>query len=471
VHQRIAEVIVEQFPAQAEAQPEVVAHHYTEAGLGQPAVDYWERAGRRSVTRSACTEALAHFNKALEVLRKLPETPERIQRELGLQVALGFAIPPLKGWGAPEGKQAFGRALKLSQDMPDSPLRFGAQWGLWTVHTVQTEHKIACHFAEECVALGQRVADAGLLVEGYLILGISLFFLGDLAAGRTQLEACIAAYDSAEHADHAFVYGQDPKAGGVTLYLPPALCALGYPDLGLSRGEELLNFARALAHPHTLAFALCGMAWAHLWRQEWSDAQRVAEELIARSSEQSFAFWESAGRCIAGSALVHQRAASPELLQRGLTELKAMGMGNFWTSYLPWRAEAAATVGRPQEGLSALADCLAALGQTDQRYAEAELYRIQGMLLQQLPSADVQKAEVCYLKAIEVARHQQTKLLELRAATRLCRLWQSQGKRNEAHDLLAPVYNWFTEGFDTKDLIDAKALLQELEKAQPYSAA
>ena len=237
VHRQIAEVIIEQFPAEADAQPEVVAHHYTEAGLGEPAVQYWERAGRRGVARSAYAEALAHFNKALEVLNTLPETSARTQRELNLQVARGFSIPPLKGWGSSEGKQAFSRALALSQDALDSSLRFGAQWGLWSVYTVSAEHGTARQFAAECVALGQRVGDDGLLVEGYLLLGISRFFLGDLAGARTQLEACIATYDPEAYRGNAFVYGQDPKAA-VGLYLPPALCALGYPDLGLKRGED-----------------------------------------------------------------------------------------------------------------------------------------------------------------------------------------------------------------------------------------
>jgi predicted ATPase len=456
-------VIVRQFPAQADGQPEVVAHHYTEAGLGQPAADYWERAGRRAVAGSAFAEALAHFNKALEVLNTLPETPERTQRELGLQVARGFTIPPLKGWGALEWKDAFSRAHALSQDVADGPLRFGPLWGLWAFHTVNTEHRMACQFAEECVALGQRVVDTGLLVEAYLLLGISLFFLGDLAAARTQLEACLAVYDPEEHRGHAFAYGQDPKAA-VGLYLPAALSLLGHPDLGLRQGQALLNFARSLVHPRSLVFALCGLAFCHLSRQEWPEAQRVAEELIARSSEDGFPFWDSTGRCIVGRALVHQgaSAAGTALLQRGLAELKAVGMGNFYTVCLPWAAEAAGFTGRAQEGLGELATTLRVLDGTDQRYAESEPYWIQGTLLEQLGSAGADDAEASYLKAIEVARRQQTKLLELRAATSLGRLWQREGKRAEARDLLAPIYTWFTEGFGTPDLEEAKALLDAL---------
>jgi len=441
-----------------------VAHHYTEAGLSQLAVDYWERAGQRAVARSANAEALAHFNKALDVLATLPDTPERAQRELGLQVAITFAIPAVKGWGAPECKQAFSRAGVLSQAAPDSPNRFGGLWGLWAFHAMSNEFQTSLHFAEECRAQAQRVGDAGQLVEAYLLLGVSLFWLGELAAARTQLENCSATYDPEHHRDHAFVYGTDPKAGGVALYLPATLCLLGYPEQGLTRSRELLGLARTPAHPHTLAFALYGTAWGHVWRQEWREAQGAAEELIALSAEQGFAFLESAGRCVAARAMVHQGggAAGAALLRRGLAELKATGMGNFYTSCLPWAAEAAGILEQAREGMNELDDALHLLEQTDQRYAEAELYWIRGTLLEQLASANEHEAEACYLKAIEVARRQQTKLLELRAAMSLSRLWQRHAKHAEARGLLEPVYGWFTEGFDTPDLKDAKALLDEL---------
>ncbi len=414
VHQRIAEVLVEQFPADAETRPEVVAHHYTEAGLSRPAADYWERAGQRAVARSANAEALAHFNKALDVLATLPDTPERAQRELGLQVARGFAIPALKGWGAPEGRQAFSRALALSEGVPDSLLRFRALWGLWTAHTACTEHQKARQIAEESVALAQRVGDASLLVDGGLTLGASLFWLGDLDAARSQHEACMTTYDFQKHRSHIVMYGLDRRAEAL-IYLGPALCALGYPDLGLSRSQENLSLGRTLAHPHTLAFALGGAAWVHIWRQEWSAAQRFAEEAIALASEHGFAFWEAFGRCCRGRALVHQgeRAVGADLLRRGLAELKAVGMGNFYTPWFAWSAEAFGVAGQASDGLRELAGAFSLLDHTDQRYAEAELYWIKGTLLEHLASPDAHEAEAWYLKAIEVARRQQTKLLEL----------------------------------------------------------
>jgi predicted ATPase len=242
---------------------------------------------------------------------------------------------------------------------------------------------------------------------------------------------------------------------------------LGYPDLGLSLGRELVSFTRTLAHPHSLAFALAGLAWGHLSSREWPAAQRVGEELITMSSEQGFPFWATFGRCIVGRAQVHQGggSASAALVPHGLAELKAMGMANFYTVCLPWAAEVAGAVGQAEEGLRDLANTLRLLEQTDQRYAEAELYYIKGRLFEQLASPDTHEAEASYHTAIEVARLQQTKLLELRAAANLSRLWQHQGKHAEARDLLSPIYGWFTEASDTPDIDDASAILHAL--AQP----
>ena len=351
----------------------------------------------------------------------------------------------------------------LSRDVPDSPLRFGALWGLWAFHTVSTEHQTARQFAEECVALGQRVGDAGLLVEGYCILGASLFGLGHLAAARLQLEASIATYDPEKHRSHALVYGQDPKVLALT-YLVKTVCPLGYPDLGLSRSQEMLSLARSLAHPFSLTFALYGSSMVRVWRQEWRAAQAFAEEFIALCAEQGLSHQESQARCLLARVLVQQGAGATGagMLRRSLAELKAMGPGNMYLLWLPWSAEAFGRMGQAEEGLSELGDAFRLLGRSDQRYAESELYWIKGTLLEQLASPDADEAEASYLKAIEVARHQQTKLLELRAATSLCRIWQRQGKRAEARELLAPIYLWFTEGFDTPDLKDAKALLDAL---------
>lgn len=460
VHQQIAEAMLNNFPAQAEAQPEVVAHHYTQAGLGDPAVQFWDRAGRQAVARSAYNEALAHFNKALEVLQTLPDTEERAQRELSLQVAKGFALPAVKGWGTAEGKQAFTRALELTQNAPDSPLRHGALWGLWTVHTVGNEHQKALLLAKECLSVAQGTGDSGLLVESHVVLGVSCFFLDSLSEARQHFEACFDAYDAEKHRDHALSYGQDPvSASGI--YLSAALCTLGSPDSGRKRGLALADFTRPLDHPHSLACALAGAAWSHVCSQDWIGVSHVAEELIAKCSEQSFPFWEAFGWCMMNWAQAHGGPIEKyvEPMFDALARFKAMGMMNFYFICLPWVAELLGMVKRAEDGLKLLSNLA---GRHDHRFAEAEYHRVRGTLLEQLTPPQASEAEACYRTAIEFARRQQTKLLELRAANCLARIWSVQGKRTEARDLLAPTYGWFTEGFELPDLRDAKSLLDGL---------
>jgi predicted ATPase len=462
-HQGIAQVLVSQFPETAETQPELLAHHYTEAGLSAQAIPYWQRAGQRAGQRSAHAEAIAHLSKGLELLQSLPETPERARQELGVQVALGPALMVAKGWGAPEVEQVYARARALSQQVGESPELFPVLWGLWRFYLVRAEYQAARELGEQCLSLAHRVHDAALLLLAHLALGGTLYLVGELPPARAHLEQGLALYDPQEHRVLAFHYGLDLGVWCLS-YVAWPLGLLGYPDQALTRIQEALTLAQELSHPSSLAAALYYAARLHYLRREGPAAQACAEAAIALSHEQGFALYLMLGTNVRGWALSAQGHVEEGMAQmcQGRAALQAMGATLWWPAYLAWLAEAYAGMGQAPEGLTVLTEALTIAHNTGERFWEAELHRLKGALLLSLSADNHIKAETCLRQALDVARRQQAKWLELRAAVSLSRLWQSQGKRAEAYALLAPIYGWFTEGFDTADLKDAKALLEVL---------
>jgi tetratricopeptide (TPR) repeat protein len=462
-HQRIARVLVERFPDIAEIRPEFVAHHYTEAGLSQQAVEYWQRAGQRAVQRSAHAEGIGHFGKALEVLAASPESLERDQQELALQVALGYAFVPAKGWSVPEAERAFTRARVLTQRIPEAPLLFGALCGLFAFYLVRADHRTAREFAEQCAAVAERAQDPDLLVEAYWNLGASSFWRGEFTSARGHVERSISLYDRERHRAHAFIYGQDPRVATLA-FLSWALWSLGYPEQAMLRARENLAFARGLSHPFSLAWALTFKSFGCVLLRDWRGAQLAAEENVALSTEQGFPYWVATANAQRGLALAKQ--GQPELgiaqLKQALLRQRADGVGLQGPIIRGWLAEACECAGQVDEGLGALEEALTVLEKTGERLVEAEI-RLRGELSLIHAGPDEPQAEPYFQQAIEIARSQEAKSFELRAATSLSRLWQRQGKRADARRLLSEVYGWFTEGFDTLDLKDAKALLDELQ--------
>jgi predicted ATPase len=293
-------------------------------------------------------------------------------------------------------------------------------------------------------------------------LGGTLYLVGELPPARAHLEQGLALYDSQEHRALAFHYGLDLGVWCLS-YVAWPLALLGYPDQALTRMHEALTLAQELAHPVSLAAALYYAALLHYARREGPAAQACAEAAIALSTEQGFALYVALGTNVRGWALSVQGRVEEGIAQmrQGRAALQAMGATLWWPAYLAWLAEAYDGMGQAPEGLTVLAEALTIAHNTGERFWEAELYRLKGELLLRRASS-TEEVEACFRQAIEIARHQQAKSLELRAATSLSRLWQQQGKRTEAHDLLAPIYGWFTEGFDTIDLQEAKALLDAL---------
>ncbi len=469
LHERTAKAIEELYGSNLADHYSGLAHHYSRSGNTQKAVDYLQLAGQQASQRSAHVEAISHLTTALELLKTLPDAPERAQQELTLQIALGAPLIATKGFAAPEVGKAYARARELCQHTGETSQLFPVLRGLWEFYELQAEYQTARDLGEQLLTLAQRVPDPALLLVAHDVLGDTLVWLGEFAAAREHLERGIVLYDRQQHRVHTFLYGYDSGMACLS-FVATALWHLGYPDQALKRSQEALTLARELSHPHSLVFALEFAAWLHDLRREGQAAHEWAEAAITLSTEQGFPFWVAWGTILRGWALVEQGQGEDRIAQirQGMTAYQATGAELGCSSYLALLAEAYGKVGRTGEGLTVLAEALALVDRTGERFWEAELYRLKGELtlaqssVQGLASSVQKEAEECFLRAIEIARRQQAKSLELRAVMSLARLWQQQGKREEARQMLAEIYGWFTEGFDTADLKEAKTLLEAL---------
>jgi predicted ATPase len=479
-----------------------LAIHFEQGHDYGKAVQYLQQAGGNAVQRSANVEAIGHLTKGLEVLKTLPDTPQRAQQELTLQVALGAPLIATKGYGAPEVENAYARARNLCQQRGEIPLLSRVLGGLSAFYVVRGDLRAAHELGEQLLRLAQSVRDQDLLMRAHFTLGAPLYFLGKFAPAQKHLEQGIALYDPQKHSSRAV---QD--FGVVSLsYVALALWHLGYPDQALKRAHEALTLARELSHPYSLTFALSVAARVHQFRREGQAAQERAEAAIILSTEQGVALWLAGGTIWRGWALAEQGQIEEGIAQmsQGIKAWRATGAEGLRPYFLALLAAAYGKVGQTEEGLTMLDEALIRVDNAEEREYEAELYRLRGELLltkeiksqkskgksqkskietnpQPLtPSTQTgaeQEAEECFLKAIAIAQKQQAKSLELRALMSLVRLRQQQAAQHasrntqheahnrltEAHSLLSEIYNWFTEGFDTKDLQEAKALLEELQ--------
>jgi class 3 adenylate cyclase/predicted ATPase len=462
-HQRIAQVLEAQFPETAETQPELLAYHYTEASFIEQAIGYWQRAGQQASERSANLEAVSHFTTGIELLKTLPETPERTQHALTLHIALGAALLMAKGHAAPEVEHVYTQARALCQRVGETPQIVPVLFGLYRFYHARAQLHTARELGETLLRLAQHADDPALAVVAHYPLGTTWLRLGALPAARPHLEAGIALYTPDQHRALVFRMGQDPGVGcrvnvALTLWL------LGYPEQALARLHEALALAHELSHPSTLAFA---RAWAALVSQLCRDVPAVheqAEAAVALATEQGFPQWAAYGTSLRGWALAMQGQGEEGIAQvrQGIAAYRATGAALVLPYYCTLLAEVCDHLGHTEDALQALAEAHTLVEQHEERCWEAEIHRLQGVLLLRQMGTSQAEAETWLQRALDVARHQQARSWELRAAMSLARLWQQQGKRQEAHDLLAPVYGWFTEGFDTADLQEAKALLDAL---------
>ncbi|MBI3801970.1 MAG: AAA family ATPase [Deltaproteobacteria bacterium] len=450
-----------------------LAVHFEQGRDYRRAIRYLQQAGENAIRRSANAEAIDHLSKAVELLTTLPDTPERAQQELGLQIALSVPLVMSKGYTAPAVERACARARDLCQQIGETPQLFQAVFGLFRFYDVRGELYTARELGEQLIRLAQRGHDHTLLLVAHAALGAALFQIGDLAAARAQAEHGLALYDPQRHGSLIFSYGDDL---GLVCRSSIAwiLQMCGYPDQAQARNQEVLALARELSYPFILLGAFWTAGFFHQLRREGQRVQEMAEAAVVLGNEQGFVPHAASGAILRGWALAEQGQGEEGIagICQGLETLRAMG-ALLWRPYaLGLLAEAYGKEGQAEEGLTVLAEALVTAERTGQRWHEAELYRLKGELSLQSRQVEDQsktsqdkseaEAEACFWKAIEIARRQQAKSLELRAVMGLSRLWQRQGKKAEARRMLAEVYGWFTEGFDTVDLQEAKALLKEL---------
>ena len=462
-HQRIAQVLEARFPENCETQPGLLAHHYTEAGLTEQAIGYWQRAGQQASDRSANAEAISHLSTGIELLKTLPETPEHTQQALTLYIALGAALQLVQGMAAPEVEHAYTRARELSQQIGETPEIIPVLYGLWRFYVVRSKFHTARELGETLLRLAQQVHAPALSVIAHYALGPTWLWLGALPAARQHLEAGIARYTPDQRRAPVFRMGQAPGVA-CCVHAAQTLWLLGYPEQALARLREALALAHELSHPPSRAFARCLAALVLQWRRDVPAVYEHAEAAVALSTEQGFPLWAAWGTSLRGWALAMQGYGEAGLsqLRQGITACQATGTALYVPYYWTLLADVCNHLGHTADGLQALAEAHTLMEHQEERWWEAETCRLQGVLLLRQPATPQAEAEAWLQRALDVARRQEAKSLELRAAMSLARLWQQQGKRVEAYELLAPVYSWFTEGFDTVDLKEAKALLDAL---------
>jgi class 3 adenylate cyclase/predicted ATPase len=462
LHAQIAEALETGSPEMMDNQPELFAQHYAEAGLVEKSVACWGKAGRRSAARSAMAEAAAQFHKGLDQLALLPDTRERQRQELEFWSALGAVLLAVKGPAAPETGRAHGRARELWEQL-GSPSEFvRVAYGQSVYHVFRGEFDLARQLDEDLLRLSRRRNDSGGLVLGHYSSGRNLLFLGRFASSRSHLEEVLALYDPISHRSLVHQGGIHPQVGshahsGIDLF------CLGYPDQAVARTDVAIAEAQRLAHPPSLALSLDhGARLLTLVRGKTALGER-ADQLVAVAIEHGFSQWRALGAIYRGWVKVVDGDVTEgmSLLRSGSTASRAAGM-ELWVPYhIALLARAYEIAGQVEEALTLLDDALQIAERTGERWFAAELNRQKGHLL--LRRGHSEAAEELYRKALSVAAEQEAKLWELRAAVSLTRLRRDQGRRTEARDLLAPVYGWFTEGFDTPDLREAKALLEALE--------
>lgn len=466
-HRKIADTLRELYPDVAETQPEIIAHHYASADLREAAIPYLKAAADKSMRRSANPEAIAHLSKAQELLNTLPEGPDRLLQELALQLAIGTPLIATKGFASPEVEKVYARAREICQLAGGAPQLFPVRWGLWVFYTARAEHRTAQQLAEQCREMANAANDRDLLMLAHHAAGVTLSALGQHADALRELEKAISIHDPERHASTAFAYGQD---SGVVCRSQAAfsLWFLGYPERASRLNEEAVALAERLNHPYSLAAALDFSAWVDQLRGD-SEAARVhAEKAIAISMKHDFVFWLLTGMILRGWALTAANQVEEGVAQmlQALAGYEQTGAGILRPYYLALIADVYGRIGKETEAFQRLDDAEAAVNANDERWWEAELYRLKGELTLKRPPSqssqlDAERISEGYFdKARRVACDQGAKSLELRAATSLGRLWIKQGKITEAKRMLTGTHSSFTEGLDLPDLQEAKTLLQ-----------
>ncbi len=463
LHARVAQVLEERFPERVASEPEVVARHYEQAGLVAQASVHYQRAGERATQRSANEEAIGHLRRALALVATLPETRERHQRELGLQMAIGAPLVAARGWSHPENEQTYARARQLASQIGESPELPRVLAGMAAAYFNKGDLATSAEVTQEALAAAGRTGDAFDLLSAHFVAGQPLLFQGHFSRALQHFEQSIEVYNPAEQGPQAYTAGFDY---GVAAHGFAAVCHvyLGHPDRALAGSEAAVVLAKRVGHPLSLAFAFFWGGVVHVERGELDRLRERAEEVVGLAERLGFPLYLGAGKVLRGRVRIESGEAEAGLaeMQQAMGELAGIGTGIGAPMILCSLAEDLRKVGRHDDALATLALGIAQAEEQGQHHCDAELHRLRAEILLDMDDNAVEEAEALLGHSLEIARWQEAKTFELRAATSLARLWQRRGKRDAARALLAPLYAWFTEGFDTRDLRDAQALLEEL---------
>jgi class 3 adenylate cyclase/predicted ATPase len=470
LHRRVGEALLDNLAATAAAEPELMAYHFTQAGLTEAAIEWWGKAGQRSLESSALVEGVEQFTRAIVQIATLPATSALRREEIKLQVALITPLLHVKGYAAPETKAAAERARLLIEqaealgEPPEDPLLlFAVLYGFWVANFTAFNGDVCRDRAAQFLALAKKQGTTVPLLIAHRLMGTSLLCTGGIAAGRAHLDQAIELYDPAEHRPLATRFGHDP--GMATLCIRSlALWFLGYPEAAFADTARALKDAREIGQAATLMYALAWTSFTPSFCGNYAAANAQTDEVVALADEKGALLWKAFGMMNQGCVLASTGKPSDavHMITAGITAWRATGSTVFVPLHISYLARAYAELGQFDDAWRCIGEAMTAIETTKERWFEAEVHRMAGEIALKSREPDTAKAQGYFARALAVAREQQAKSWELRAAMSMARLWRNQGKLQQARELLAPVYGWFTEGFDTLDLKEAKTLLDEL---------
>jgi predicted ATPase len=469
LHARIAETIENEFAESAQSRPELLARHWTEAGLIEKAADLWGKAGQRSLAQSALVEAAEQLTRALDQIATLPSTAVLRGEQIKLQIALVNALMHVKGYAAPEPKAAVEQARQFIEraealgEIPEDPLLlFSVLYGVWAANYVAFNGDVTRELASQFLAIAEKRRETVPLMIGHRLMGTSLMLTGEIAKSRAQYDQAFTLYDPAKHRPLATRFGQDVGVS-IFVYRAWAQWMLGYPESALADAEHALQDARDAGHAGTLMYAQFHTSVTNILCAKYAAANAQSNEVVRLADEKGAALWKALGTMENGCvlALSGKTSEAIQMISSGIATYRSTGSRVYLPFFLLHLSSGYAELGQFDDAWRCIGEAMTALEATKERWCEAEINRLAGEIALKLPQLGSSKAEAYFERALAVAREQQAKSWELRAAMSTARLWRHQCKRCEARDLLAPIYDWFTEGFDTLDLLEAKALLRE----------
>jgi predicted ATPase len=468
LHRRVAEML--RVAAGSAVEPELLAHHFTQAGLTEDAIEWWGKAGQRSLQRSALVEATAQFTQGLALITTLPATPALRREQIKLQVALITPLIHIKGYSAPETKAAAERARLLIEqaerlgEPPEDPLLlFDVLYGFWYANLGAFNGDVLRDLAAQYLALAEKQRATVPLMVGHRLVGSSSLHTGDFVDSRAHYDQALSLYDADEHRPWATRFGQDIRVS-ILSFRSITLWMLGYPEAALTDVDQVVKGAREIGHAASLIYALAATSVPLLLVGNYASVNAQTDEAVSIAGRVGEVFWKEMGATVQGYVLALTGKASEGVHQitSGIAAFRSMGATVWSPKALSYLAKAYAELGQFDDAWRCSEEAITHMETTKERWWEAEVNRVAGEIALMGPQNDSAKAEAHFERALTIARAQRTKSWELRAAMSLARLWRDQGKTQQARELLAPVYGWFTEGFDTRDLKEAKALLEEL---------